>query len=103
MSEHLLKDFDGDIIVLCGDMPLIRPETIKNLIDERENLKASAMVLSVVLDDPGKYGRIIRDENGLLRAIVEFRDADDDIRAIKEVNTGAYCFDWKMLKSSKSY
>jgi len=99
MAEHHLEDFDGDIIVLCGDMPLIRPGTIKKLIDERDGLNASAVVLSVVLDDPDKYGRIVRDENGLLKAITEFRDADDKIKAIKEVNTGAYCFDWKTLKS----
>jgi bifunctional UDP-N-acetylglucosamine pyrophosphorylase/glucosamine-1-phosphate N-acetyltransferase len=99
MAEHLLEDFDGDIIVLCGDMPLIRPSTIKKLIDEKNSLNAVAVVLSVVLDDPGKYGRIVRDENNLLKAITEFCDADDRIKAIKEVNTGAYCFDWKVLKS----
>jgi bifunctional UDP-N-acetylglucosamine pyrophosphorylase/glucosamine-1-phosphate N-acetyltransferase len=99
MAEHLLENFDGDIIVLCGDMPLIRPSTIKKLIGEKNSLNAVAVVLSVVLDDPGKYGRIVRDENNLLKAITEYRDADDKIKAIKEVNTGAYCFDWKILKS----
>ena len=95
--DHL-AGFDGDLVVLCGDMPLVKADTIKRLIDERERLNAAAVVLTVVLDDPGKYGRIVRDENGLLKAIVEYRDADDTIKEIKEVNTGAYCFDWKKLE-----
>ncbi len=95
--NHLIG-FDGDLVVLCGDMPLVKTETIKRLIDDRQRLNAAAIVLTVILDDPGKYGRIVRDENGLLKAIVEYRDADDNIREIKEVNTGAYCFDWKKLE-----
>lgn len=98
MTEPLLRDFSGDLVVLCGDMPLVKPRTIGCLIDERHRLDAAAVVLSVVLDDPAKYGRIIRDQTGLLRAIVEYRDADKKILKIKEVNTGAYCFDWKELK-----
>lgn len=99
MAEPLLKDFDGDLVVLCGDMPLVRPETIKSLMDSRIEADAVAVVLTAVLDDPGTYGRVVRDENGYLKAIVEYRDADDEIRNIKEVNTGAYCFDWKELKA----
>ena len=95
--EHL-RDFHGDLIVLCGDMPLVRPGTIRNLIEERQRLGASAVVLTVVLDNPAKYGRIVRDEKGLLKAIVEYRDADNETRKIKEVNTGAYCFDWNKLQ-----
>jgi len=102
MAEPLLSDFDGDLIVLCGDMPLIRPATIAKLIEERKKLNAAAMVLSVVLDDPGSYGRVVRDSDGLLKAIVEFRDADDQTKAIKEVNTAAYCFDWRQLKPTLS-
>jgi bifunctional UDP-N-acetylglucosamine pyrophosphorylase/glucosamine-1-phosphate N-acetyltransferase len=97
-AEPLLTDFDGDLVVLCGDMPLVRPETIKSLIDERHRLDAAATVLTVVLEDPAHYGRIVRGDNGLLEAIVEYRDADDNIRQIKEVNTATYCFDWKELK-----
>jgi bifunctional UDP-N-acetylglucosamine pyrophosphorylase/glucosamine-1-phosphate N-acetyltransferase len=98
MAESLLRDFSGDLVVLCGDMPLVKPRTIGRLIDERHRLDAAAVVLSVVLDDPAKYGRIVRDEKGLLQAIVEYRDADKETRKIKEVNTGAYCFGWKELK-----
>ncbi len=79
-------------------MPLVKPSTIKRLVDDRHRLGAAAVVLTAILDDPGSYGRIVRNENGLLKAIVEYRDADKEIRAIKEVNTGAYCFDWGSLK-----
>jgi bifunctional UDP-N-acetylglucosamine pyrophosphorylase/glucosamine-1-phosphate N-acetyltransferase len=98
MAEPLLDGFRGDLVVLCGDMPLVKPRTIRRLIDERHKLGAAAVVLTAILDDPAKYGRIIRDEKGLLKAIVEYRDADNQVRGIKEVNTGAYCFDWEKLQ-----
>lgn len=98
MAEPLLKGFDGDLVILLGDMPLVKPETIKNLIRKRHQLGAAAMVLTAVLDDPGMYGRIVRDQHGYLKAIVEYRDADETVRKIKEVNTGAFCFDWKELE-----
>lgn len=99
MAEPLLAGFDGDLVVLCGDMPLVRPETIRGLLRERQRLNATAVVLTAILEDPSRYGRIVRDEDGLLKAIVEFGDADHNIRKIKEVNTATYCFDWKELKS----
>ncbi len=98
MAEPLLDGFMGDLVVLCGDMPLVKAETIENLVAERHKLGAAAVVLTVKLDDPGSYGRIVRDQHGLLKAIVEFRDADEATRRINEVNTGAYCFDWEQLK-----
>ena len=98
VAESQLCDFSGDLVILCGDMPLVKTETIQQLIAERQWLGAAAVVLTVVLDDPKAYGRIVRNENGLLKAIVEYRDADDETRKIKEVNTGAYCFDWKELQ-----
>ena len=82
MAEPMLQDFSGDLVVLCGDMPLVKAGTIRRLIDERHRLGAAAVVLTAVLDDPKKYGRIIRDENGLLKAIVEYRDADQKRRPI---------------------
>ena len=98
VAEPLLCDFYGDLVILCGDMPLVKTATILRLIAERQRLGAAAVVLTVVLDDPKAYGRIVRDDKGLLRAIVEYRDADDEIRKIREINTGAYCFDWKELR-----
>ncbi|UCC79038.1 MAG: NTP transferase domain-containing protein [Candidatus Zixiibacteriota bacterium] len=98
MAREHLRGFSGDLVILCGDMPLVKPETIKRLVEERRRLKAAAVVLTVSFDDPGKYGRIVRDEKGLLKAIVEYRDADKKVRKIKEINTGAYCFDWQKLE-----
>lgn len=98
IAEPMLERFDGDLVVLLGDMPLVRPETIEGLIRDRRELNAAAVVLTAVLDDPGSYGRIVRDDEGFIKAIVEYRDADDKIREIKEVNTGAFCFDWKKLR-----
>lgn len=98
MAEPVLEGFEGDLVILCGDMPLVKPETIRCLIDERRRLDAAAAVLTVVLDDPAQYGRVVRDERGFLRAIVEYRDADDSTRAIREVNTATYCFRWPELR-----
>jgi bifunctional UDP-N-acetylglucosamine pyrophosphorylase / glucosamine-1-phosphate N-acetyltransferase len=97
MAVPYLGDFEGDLLVLCGDMPLVSVNTIKNLIETRHDSKAAAVVLTVKLENPGSYGRIIRDNQGYLDSIVEFKDASDSIKQIKEVNTGAYCFDYKML------
>jgi bifunctional UDP-N-acetylglucosamine pyrophosphorylase/glucosamine-1-phosphate N-acetyltransferase len=100
MAGPLLDDFHGDLVVLCGDMPLVKASTIKRLVSERHRLGAAAVVLTAVLDDPAKYGRILRNTKGLIKAIVEYRDADERIKAINEVNTGAYCFDWDHLRSA---
>lgn len=99
MAEPALADFEGDLVVLCGDMPLVKPRTIKELVDKRHKLGASAVVLTAVLDDPSHYGRIVRDDEGFVTAIVEYRDADRKTREIKEVNTGAFSFDWQQLRS----
>jgi len=95
----VLGDFTGDLLVLCGDMPLVSPSTIARLLNERRNTQSAAVVLSVRLDDPGRYGRIVRDKAGFLKAIVEYRDADKETRRINEVNTGSYCFNYSDLAS----
>ncbi len=97
MAVPALEGFDGDLLVLCGDMPLITPETIAKLIAMRRETDSAATVLTVKLDDPGSYGRVVRDSDGYLEGIVEFKDAPDDIKKINEVNTGAYCFDYQRL------
>jgi bifunctional UDP-N-acetylglucosamine pyrophosphorylase/glucosamine-1-phosphate N-acetyltransferase len=97
MAVPSLGDFDGDLLVLCGDMPLITSETMQKLISLRRETSSAATVLSVELDDPGTYGRIVRNNDGFLEAIVEFKDADDAVKKNKEVNTGAYCFDYRKL------
>ena len=92
-----LGDFSGDLLVLCGDMPLVSPVTISNLLKMRRKTNSAATVLTVMLADPGSYGRIVRHSDGSLKAIVEYRDADEKTRLIKEVNTASYCFDYQQL------
>jgi len=99
MAMPALGDFDGDLLVLYGDMPLISSQTIIGLLRKRRQSEAAAVVLTVTLNDPKEYGRIVRDQDGLLTAIVEYKDADDSVRRIKEINTGTYCFDAGKLRN----
>jgi bifunctional UDP-N-acetylglucosamine pyrophosphorylase / glucosamine-1-phosphate N-acetyltransferase len=98
-TKELLSDFDGDVFILCGDVPLLRADTLKNLLEEHRRKKAVATVLTAVLDDPSHYGRIIRDKHGMVQEIVEAKDADADQINIKEINTGIFCFDRASLFS----
>ena len=89
-----LADFDGDILVLYGDVPLLTQETATRLIENHRSSGAKATVLSSILDDPTGYGRIVRTADGKhLERIVEERDASPEIRQIKEWNSGIYVFD----------
>lgn len=92
ITEEYFKDPLQDILILCGDVPLLSSETLSRLYDEHVKSAAVATVLTAFLDDPGKYGRILRDTNGKLCGIVEFKDANELERQIKEWNTGIYCF-----------
>jgi len=83
---------DGDIVVLPGDTPLLRPPTLAALVRHHRRADAAAAVLTARLPDPTGYGRIVRDKNDRVASIVEEGDADDDERAIDEVNTSIYCF-----------
>lgn len=96
-AEPILANQPGITVVLCGDTPLIQSETIDALIQHHETSEASATVLTAYADDPTGYGRIIRDQNGMLSRIVEQKDATDTERAIHEVNTGIFCFDNQLL------
>ncbi len=90
---------DGNVIVLCGDTPLITSNTIKKLIDVHVQNDNSATVVSVMLDDPTGYGRIIRNNHSFER-IVEQKDANDDEKSVNEINTGVYIFKSKDLLDS---
>lgn len=96
-AEPLLKDKEGVTIVLCGDTPLITKETMESLLKFHEENHAKATILTAKTDDPTGYGRIIRDSQGLVQRIVEHKDATDEERMIKEINTGTYCFDNSVL------
>jgi bifunctional UDP-N-acetylglucosamine pyrophosphorylase/glucosamine-1-phosphate N-acetyltransferase len=88
----MLDADDGDVIVLPGDTPLIRPVTLAGLVLEHRLSGAACTLLTARMDDPTGYGRVVRDKDGRVRRIVEHRDADDAELAIDEINTGVYLF-----------
>ncbi|WP_439564206.1 bifunctional UDP-N-acetylglucosamine diphosphorylase/glucosamine-1-phosphate N-acetyltransferase GlmU [Microcella sp.] len=88
----LPADFDGDVLVVSGDVPLLDAGTLAELLAQHRSRAAAATVLSAVLDDATGYGRIVRGSDGALDRIVEQKDASDDERALTEVNSGTYVF-----------
>lgn len=97
------RDFignDGDTLVLCGDTPLITGETLSALVDMHRKQANGVTVLSAILEDATGYGRIIRDENGEFVKIVEHKDATDEEREVKEINSGMYVFNSEALSAS---
>jgi bifunctional UDP-N-acetylglucosamine pyrophosphorylase/glucosamine-1-phosphate N-acetyltransferase len=99
-TAKLLKNFDGNVLVLNGDTPLITQDTIKYLLGTHVESNASATVLTAEVDDPSGYGRILRGAHGTITRIVEEKDATERERSIKEFNTGTYCFNSKDLFSA---
>ncbi|MBR2804164.1 MAG: NTP transferase domain-containing protein [Eggerthellaceae bacterium] len=92
-----LADFEGSLLVLSGDCPLITSETMRALIDMRESNDAAVVVLTMEMADPTGYGRIIREADGSVARIVEQKDASPEEAAVTECNSGFYCFDAKAL------
>jgi bifunctional UDP-N-acetylglucosamine pyrophosphorylase/glucosamine-1-phosphate N-acetyltransferase len=98
-TEELLSDFQGQVLILCGDVPLLKVNTLKDLLEEHRKHNAAATVLTTILEDPSGYGRIIRDEKGGVQEIVEDKDASADQKRVREINTGTFCFDKNSLFS----
>jgi bifunctional UDP-N-acetylglucosamine pyrophosphorylase/glucosamine-1-phosphate N-acetyltransferase len=92
-----LENSDSLVLVLSGDVPLIKSETLRKFIEHHTNAGAACSILSVRLENPAGYGRIIRDNNESFQKIVEHRDATDEQRQLREINSGIYCFDAKEL------
>ncbi|MEI7694458.1 MAG: sugar phosphate nucleotidyltransferase [Chlorobium sp.] len=97
-TEALLHDFDGEILILSGDAPLVQASTLRNLIEFHRSAHADATVLTAELDEPTGYGRVIRDKNSnnVLR-IVEQKDTSEMEHTIREINSGVYLFNGKVL------
>ncbi len=91
-AEPILGNFSGDIIVLSGDVPLLRQSTIERLQECHRREQATATILTADIDNPTGYGRIVRSEKGLVESIVEERDADESTKKIHEINSGIYIF-----------
>jgi len=92
-----LENSESLVLILSGDVPMIKTETLRKLIDHHNNAAAACTILSVRLENPTGYGRIVRDQNDSFQKIVEQRDATEEQRLVKEINSGIYCFDAKEL------
>ncbi|WP_020062151.1 bifunctional UDP-N-acetylglucosamine diphosphorylase/glucosamine-1-phosphate N-acetyltransferase GlmU [Bacillus sp. 123MFChir2] len=101
-AADALGNEEGTTLVICGDTPLITAETMEALLKQHEEAGAKATVLTAYIQEPAGYGRIVRNKNGHVEKIVEHKDANEVERAIKEINTGTYCFDNKALFASLS-
>ena len=99
MAKDFLKSHDGNVVILNGDAPFMTAETIKNSLEQHTKSGCAATVISARVDDPHGYGRIVRDTDGSLKAIVEHKDADEETLKIDEVNSGGYWFDCQKLLS----
>jgi bifunctional UDP-N-acetylglucosamine pyrophosphorylase / glucosamine-1-phosphate N-acetyltransferase len=91
-AKHLAGGGDT-VVVVNGDLPLLRPETLSALLDAHAKSGAAATLLTVDLEEPGAYGRVLRDADGSVRAIVEAKDASPEERAVREINAGLYAFE----------
>lgn len=97
MCTDALKGFSGDVVVIAGDMPMIRSRTLRELVSGHRAAAAATSIATTFLDDPTSYGRIVRDADGNFEKIVEDRDCTAEQREINEVNPSYYCFDAESL------
>ncbi|HPM42409.1 MAG TPA: NTP transferase domain-containing protein, partial [Candidatus Omnitrophota bacterium] len=91
-AKKVLSKYSGDVVVVCGDTPLVRGESIRALVAKHKNTSSSATILTARVKDPTNYGRIVRDDNGAVTKIVEELEAPLYEKVIDEVNVGTYCF-----------
>jgi len=96
-AEPVLGKFEGDVLVLSGDVPLLTVRSIRRMLSHHRTTDAVATILTAKLPDPTGYGRIVRQEDGFVRKIVEHRDAGPEQLEIAEINSGIYVFDKKKL------
>jgi len=96
-SESALEDFEGTVLILCGDSPLLMTEHLEEMLHAHQNSGSVLTIITTVLDNPTNYGRIISDETGSVLEIVEEKDTTDEQRSIKEINAGIYCVDKSFL------
>ncbi len=96
-ANELLSDHDGDLVVLAGDAPFVNSNILAELISHHRKTRSKATILTGRLDDPGAYGRIVRDSEGMVERIVEAKDATPEELKIDEVNSATYCFDARSI------
>ena len=95
-----LQNYDGLVLILCGDTPLVQEETLKKLVEYHKSQNSDITVMSTLFDNPTGYGRIIREQDNSLQCIVEEKDANPEQKAVKEVNAGIYCLNWGKIKDA---
>ncbi len=96
-ARDLLRDAESTLLILSGDVPLIRAETLQLLLERHRTSQNVATILSVRMENPTGYGRIVRDEEGRFLQIVEEKDTSADEKQIREINSGIYCFETSKL------
>src|SRR5450432_1569408 len=96
-ARDVLQDIDSTLLILSGDVPLIRPDTLQLLLARHREPKNVATILSVRMETPTGYGRIVRNDDGRVLRIAEEKDATDDEKQIREINSGIYCFETSKL------
>ncbi len=96
-ARHFYDDFTGTVLIICGDTPLLRSETIRSMLNNHRSSGGGVTVMTTRMVDPTGYGRIISDPGGGIQKIVEEKDTSADERLISEVNAGVYCVDATFL------
>jgi UDP-N-acetylglucosamine diphosphorylase/glucosamine-1-phosphate N-acetyltransferase len=96
-AREAFAGYRGTVVILCGDVPLIRPETVKALYERHRSEGAVVTVLTTILAEPADYGRVVKAEDGSVRRIVEAKDASAEEKRIREINTGIYCVESPFL------
>jgi len=99
-AENYFRSYRGDVLILCGDTPLLEKATVKRLVQKHKKSKAACTFLTAVVHDPRGYGRVIRDGSGSVVSIREDKDASGYERDIAEINAGVYCCESKALFSA---
>lgn len=97
-AAPVLEGFEGDVLVCCGDTPLLTDATLRSIVEIHRANDAPATLLTAVIDDPSGYGRVVADAAGRVEDIVEEADADAHTRDIRVINTGVYCFSWPAVR-----
>jgi len=100
VAENIIIEETDTVMILCGDTPLIKAETLQEMYSCHQQQHAALTIMTTVLDDPTNYGRVITDSNNKIQGIVEQKDATTEQRQISEINAGIYCVDKKFLFSS---
>lgn len=100
VARPYLKGENGHVLILCGDVPLLQPATVRAFIEFHEREGAVATVMTTLVSQPGSYGRVIKDEMGRVVKIVEAKDASSDELKVREINTGIYCVESPFLYSA---